>query len=106
MDLDSYGKVTVVSASLKSPDMDAMDIADSLATTDNVIFLYKASDLAKGNHTVKVKAMDAAGNEKEFESTVKIVEREPFSLEAQARLEPGFPARHSYQHQPQRGDTV
>ena len=86
VDLDSYGKVTVVSASLKSPDMDAMDIADSLATTDNVIFLYKASDLAKGNHTVKVKAMDAAGNEKEFESTVKIVEREPFSL----KLKPGW----------------
>ena len=86
VDLDSHSTVTIVSASLDSPDMDAMDIAGSLATTDNVIFLYKASDLAKGNHTVTVKAMDAAGNEAEFESTVKIVEREPFSL----KLKPGW----------------
>ena len=84
VNLDSHGTVSIVSASLKSPDMDAMDI--SLVTTDNVIFLYKASDLAKGNHTVKVKAMDTAGNEKEFESTVKIVEREPFNL----KLNPGW----------------
>ena len=81
VDLDSHGDVTVVSASLGD-----MDITESLVTTDNVIFLYKASDLAKGNHTVKVKAMDAAGNEEEFESTVKIVEREPFSL----KLKPGW----------------
>ena len=86
VDLDSHGKVTIVSASLDSPDADAMDIADSLATTDNVKFLYKASDLVKGNHKVKVKAMDAAGNEAEFEKTVKIVERQPFKLE----LSPGW----------------
>lgn len=86
VDLDSHGTVTIVSASLDSPDADAMDIAGSLATTDNVIFLYKASDLVKGNHKVTVKAMDAAGNEAEFESTVKIVEREPFSL----KLKPGW----------------
>lgn len=85
-DLDSHGTVTIVSASLDSPNADAMDIAGSLATTDNVIFLYKASDLVKGNHKVKVKAMDAAGNEAEFEKTVKIVEREPFSL----KLKPGW----------------
>lgn len=81
VDLDSHGNVTVVSASLGD-----MDITESLVTTDNVIFLYKASDLAKGNHAVTVKAMDAAGNEEEFESTVKIVEREPFSL----KLKPGW----------------
>ena len=86
VDLDSHGTVTIVSATLKSPDTDAMDIAGSLATTDNVIFLYKASDLAKGNHKVTVKATDNAGNESEFEKTVKIVEREPFSL----KLKPGW----------------
>ena len=85
-DVDSYGTVTIVSATLKSPDMDAMDIAGSLATTNNVKFLYKASDLAKGNHKVTVKAKDSAGNEEEFENTVKIVEREPFNLE----LMPGW----------------
>ncbi len=86
VDVDSHGTVTIVSATLKSPDTDAMDIAGSLATTDNVIFLYKASDLAKGNHKVTVKATDDAGNEEEFENTVKIVEREPFSL----KLKPGW----------------
>ena len=86
VDLDSHGTVTIVSASLKSPDMDAMDIADSLATTDNVKFLYKASDLSKGDHKVKVKAKDSAGNEKEFEKTVRIKERQPFSL----KLNPGW----------------
>ena len=86
VDLDSYGTVTIMSASLDSPDADAMDIADSLATTDNVKFLYKASDLVKGKHKVTVKAKDAAGNEKEFESTVRIDERQPFSL----KLSPGW----------------
>lgn len=86
VNLDSHGTVTIVSASLKSPDTDEMDITESLVSTDNKIFLYKASDLAKGNHEVKVKAMDAAGNEEEFESTVKIVEREPFEL----KLNPGW----------------
>ena len=86
VDLDSHGTVTIVSASLKSPDADAMDIADSLVTTDNIIFLYKASDLVKGNHKVTVKAKDAAGNEEEFEKTVKIVERQPYELE----LKPGW----------------
>ena len=86
IDGDSYGTVTIVSATLKSPDMDAMDIAGSLATTNNSKFLYKASDLAKGNHKVTVKAKDAAGNEEEFSATVKIVEREPFNLE----LMPGW----------------
>ena len=86
VDLDSHGTVTIVSATLDSPNADAMDIAGELATTDNVIFLYKASDLVKGNHKVTVKAQDAAGNEAEFEKTVKIVEREPFSL----KLKPGW----------------
>ena len=86
VDLDSHGTVTIVSASLDSPDMDAMDITESLVTTDNVIFLYKASDLVKGDHEVTVKATDAAGNEEEFEKTVKIVEREPFNL----KLKPGW----------------
>ena len=86
VDLDSHGTVTILSASLDSPDSDAMDITDSLVTTDDVIFLYKATDLVKGNHKVKVKARDVAGNEEEFEKTVKIVERQPFKLE----LKPGW----------------
>ena len=86
-DLDSHGDVTVTSASLKSPDMDAMDITDMLVTTDNKVFLYKASDLAKGDHVVTVSAMDTAGNELEDEElTITVDEREPFSL----KLKPGW----------------
>ena len=86
-DLDSHAEVMVTSASLKSPDMDAMDITDMLVTTDNVVFLYKASDLAKGDHVVKVSATDTAGNElKDEELTITVDERQPFSLE----LKPGW----------------
>ena len=55
-DVDSHGDVTITAATLKSPDMDAMDIMDMLVTTDNQVFLFKASDLAKGDHVVKVSA--------------------------------------------------
>ena len=104
-DVDSYGAVTIVSATLKSPDMDAMDIAGSLATTDNVKFLYKASDLAKGDHKVKVKAKDAAGNEAEFEGYGQDRRASAVQARAQARLEPRVPARQPDQQQPQRGHT-
>lgn len=87
VDLDSHGDVTITSATLESPDMDAMDITDMLVTTDNQVFLFKASDLAKGDHVVTVSAMDSAGNELEDEElTVEVVEREPFSL----KLKPGW----------------
>ena len=87
VDLDSHGDVTITEATLKSPDMDAMDITDMLVTTDNQVFLFKASDLAKGDHVVTVSAMDTAGNELEDEElTVEVVEREPFSL----KLKPGW----------------
>ena len=86
-DLDSHGDVMITSATLKSPDVDKMDISDALVTTDNKTFLYKASDLAKGDHVVTVSAMDTAGNELEDEElTVTVVEREPFSL----KLKPGW----------------
>ena len=72
---------------LESPDVDEVDITDALVTTDNVIFLYKASDLAKGDHVVSVSATDDAGNELEDEElTLTVVEREPFDLE----LKPGW----------------
>ncbi len=87
MDYDSHGMVTITSASLKSPDMDAMDITDSLVTTDDMVFLYKASDLSKGDHVITVSAMDTAGNELEDEElTVLVEERAPFELE----LKPGW----------------
>ena len=86
-DVDSHGDVMITAATLKSPGMDAMDIMDMLVTTDNQVFLFKASDLAKGDHVVTVSAEDTAGNELEDEElTVTVVEREPFSL----KLKPGW----------------
>ena len=79
-DFDSHDIVTITSASL-----DAVDITP-LATTDNKSFLHKATGLTVGDHTVKVKAMDTAGNEKEFTGTVKVTARADFSLP----LNPGW----------------
>ena len=87
MDLDSHGDVMITSATLESPGMDAMDITDMLVSTDQKVFLYKASDLAKGDHVIKVTATDDAGNELEDEKlTVEVSEREPFEL----MLKPGW----------------
>jgi hypothetical protein len=79
-DFDAHDTVTITSATLN-----AVDITP-LATTDNKKFLHKATGLAVGSHTVKVKAKDLAGNEKEFTGTVKIVARSDFSLP----LNPGW----------------
>ena len=79
-DFDLHNTVTITSATL-----DAVDITP-LASTDDKKFLYKASDLVEGDHTVKVKAKDVAGNEKEFTGTVKVTARSDFSLP----LNPGW----------------
>ena len=83
-DLDTHGGVTIVSAMLGD-----MDITDQLQANDaGNIFLYKASDLALGKHTLAVVAMDAAGNKHPVaeETTIEIIERKPFSL----KLNPGW----------------
>lgn len=77
---DTHDTVTIISATL-----DGVDITP-LATTDNKTFLYRSSGLTVASHTVKVKAKDAAGNEKEFTGTVKVAERKPFAL----ALNPGW----------------
>ena len=52
---DTHGTLTLASATL-----DGVDILSQVVTEDNVIFLYKASGLALGEHIIKVKATDAA----------------------------------------------
>ena len=79
-DFDSHDTVTITSATL-----DGTDITP-LASTDNKTFLYKATGLTEAEHTVKVKAKDAAGNEKEFTGKVKVTARKPFEL----KLNPGW----------------
>jgi hypothetical protein len=73
---DSHKTVTVVSATL-----DDADISDGISTADNVQFLHKpAAALAEGEHTIKIKVMDEAGNEAEVSHTFKVVQRTPFSV--------------------------
>ena len=80
-DLDSHGKVTIMSATFNGE-----DIMDALVTSDMVKYLYKASDLGPGEYDVAVTAKDEAGNELESEGTVEIVEREAYSV----ALAPGW----------------
>ena len=55
---DTHGMVTIVSAML-----DDMDITDDLQPNQaGNVFLYKASGLALGEHTLSITAMDEAGN--------------------------------------------
>jgi len=78
---DEHGTVTITSASVGGTDITA-----SLASTDNKIFLYKASGLAVAKHTVKVKAKDSAGNETEFSATVEIKAKALFEV----KVNPGW----------------
>ena len=82
VDYDSYTAVTIVSAMLGD-----LDITDSLsANSAGNKYLYKASDLEIGKHTISVEIMDEAGNEKDFSTKIEITERKPFSL----ALSPGW----------------
>ena len=80
-DLDSHGKVTIMSATFNGE-----DITDALVTSDMVKYLYKASDLGSGEYKVEVTAKDEAGNELESEGMVEIAERKPYSV----ALAPGW----------------
>jgi len=67
---DSSTTVTLTAATLTDPDGTASDILASMSTTDNKDFFYRpVDDLAYGDYTFKVSAEDAAGNEKEDQST-------------------------------------
>jgi hypothetical protein len=80
-DFDAHDTVTITAATL-----DGVDITP-LETTDNKEFLYKASGLAEGDHTIKVSASDIAGNTKtDFEATLAITARAAFEL----KLSPGW----------------
>jgi len=81
-DKDTHGKVTLTSAIL-----DGVDILADVVTEDNIKFLYKASGLALGNHTIKVKATDDSGNKSlEISNTFKVVAVKAFEV----KLLPGW----------------
>jgi len=78
---DTHGTVTITSATLGTT-----DIASAINSSDNKVFLYKASGLAEGTHTLTVKAKDNGGNEKEFTGTVKVSAKAKFEI----KLNPGW----------------
>ena len=83
-DLDTHGKVTIVSATLGD-----MDITDNLTPNeDSNVFLYHASGLDLGEHDLEVTAEDEAGNKNAsaFTATITITERKPYTL----KLNPGW----------------
>jgi len=78
---DTHATVTVSAATLTGPDLVAVDIATDISTADNIVFLYKhGTDLAVGDHTIKIKVKDEAGNEVEFSNTFKVTARAEFSV--------------------------
>ncbi len=78
---DSYGTVTITAASL-----DGGDILDGITTADDIRFLYKASSLSIGEHTLSITASDVAGNSKSWSHTFTVTERQ----NTQIGLRPGW----------------
>ena len=82
-DGDTHGKVTLTSVTL-----DGVDILANVVTEDNLQFLYKSQGLALGDHTVKVKASDDAGNTNATEVSHKFKVTAVGDIEVQLR--PGW----------------
>jgi len=81
-DQDTHGKVTLTAATL-----DGVDILASINTEDDIKFLYKASGMSIGSHTVKVSGTDEAGNTITLDSEIfKVTAKVLFSV----KLQPGW----------------
>ncbi len=78
-DLDSYGMVTLVSATLAGSDISA----DLERLGDNS-FLLVAPNLAIGKHKIEIEAEDSAGNSNKSSVDLEVTERKPFSLTIRA----------------------
>ena len=69
-------------------ELDGVDMTDSVKTTDDQTFLVTLENVALGDHTAKIQAMDVAGNTLEdvLEIDFEVSDREPF----EKRLNPGW----------------
>jgi len=78
---DTHGTVTITEATLDGEDV-------TLTTRDNIQFLVRPGDLALGEHTIEVTAVDEVGNEPAdpFSATFTVTERAAYELP----LEPGM----------------
>ena len=78
-DADSYGMVTILSATLAGD-----DISGSLERLGGDSFLFVAPNLEVGDYKVVIDAEDEAGNDNEASATLSITERKPFVLTVRA----------------------
>ena len=69
-------------------ELDGVDMTDSVKTTDAQTFLVTLENVALGDHTAKIQAMDVAGNTLEdvLEIDFEVSDRDPF----ERRLNPGW----------------
>ena len=69
-------------------ELDGVDMTDSVKTTDDQTFLVTLENVALGDHTAKIQAMDVAGNTLEdvLEIDFEVSDRDPF----ERRLNPGW----------------
>ena len=83
-DLDTHGRLTVVSATL-----DGTDISGDLnPNTDSNVFQYHLNNMAVGEYDLEMVVRDEAGNQNAaaHKGTIKIIERKPYKL----TLNPGW----------------
>ena len=76
-DVDSYGMVTIVSATLAGSDITLERLSDNS-------FLLVAPNLEIGEHELEIEAEDTAGNSATSAMNLEITEREPFVLSIRA----------------------
>ena len=83
-----YAKDNFDSVTVTRFELDGVDITDSVKTTDDETFLVSIENISVGDHTVKIQAMDMAGNELDdvLEIDFEVSDRDPFDK----RLSPGW----------------
>ena len=73
---DTHDTLTLISFTL-----DDVDVTADVSTTDNLVFLYKASGLSLGEHVVKYEVEDEVENTSgELEHTFDVTERAEFEV--------------------------
>ena len=83
-----YAKDNFDSVTVTMFELNGVDLTDQVKTTDDETFLVALSDIEIGDQTLKVQAVDQAGNtlDDTLEIDFEVEERDPFSR----RLEPGW----------------
>ena len=81
VNFDTYATVSLVSVTFDGPGYDNQDVTDMFFTRDDVVFSWRPGDLAVGEYSITVTAMDEAGNEEDLDTaTFEIVSPAPYSL--------------------------